>query len=275
MSQQIKLRCDSGDILVEPVVYDSRMIDFVVREDHTVELRVPEGMDQRLVDSYIRNNERAIIEKYEKALRANWDITPDWDIVNGKTQYASGVILPFLGKEELVLKIKKTLLKKGTRIYPKNGEDGRQYLMIETDNTDQDFIRYCIMNYYKKCALGLVELRLERLAELMGLEYSEVKISNCGPHPKFHYARLAYRNLEVENQPTIWGNCNRFRQLKFDWKLAMLPMEIVEYIFIHELGHLKKMNHSAAFWAEVKKMMPNYQMCKEWLEIHGQEYEIY
>ena len=59
------------------------------------------------------------------------------------------------------------------------------------------------------------------------------------------------------------------------WKLAMLPEEVIDYIIVHELAHLKKMNHSAGFWAEIEKVMPEYQECRCWLNKHGKEYEIF
>ena len=49
----------------------------------------------------------------------------------------------------------------------------------------------------------------------------------------------------------------------------MLPMEIIEYIIAHELTHLKVMNHSATFWNEMEKVMPEYKECRNWLEKHG------
>ena len=55
----------------------------------------------------------------------------------------------------------------------------------------------------------------------------------------------------------------------------MLPVEIIDYIIVHELAHLKKMNHSAAFWAEVEKVLPEYRECRNWLNKHGGEYEIF
>ena len=87
--------------------------------------------------------------------------------------------------------------------------------------------------------------------------------------------KQTYQNIEIKNQLTVWGSCNRKHNLKFDWKLAMLPMEIIEYIIAHELTHLKVMNHSATFWNEMEKVMPEYKECRSWLEKHGKEYEIF
>ena len=55
----------------------------------------------------------------------------------------------------------------------------------------------------------------------------------------------------------------------------MLPTEIIDYIIVHELAHLKKMNHSAAFWSEVEKVLPEYRECRKWLNKHGKEYEMF
>ena len=84
-----------------------------------------------------------------------------------------------------------------------------------------------------------------------------------------------YKNLEIKDQKTLWGSCSRQKNLRFDWKLAMLPEEVIDYIIVHELAHLKKMNHSAGFWAEIEKVMPEYQECRRWLNKHGKEYEIF
>ena len=55
----------------------------------------------------------------------------------------------------------------------------------------------------------------------------------------------------------------------------MLPEEVIDYIIVHELTHLKKMNHSKGFWSEVADIMPEYRECQHWLDKHGKEYEIF
>ena len=72
--------------------------------------------------------------------------------------------------------------------------------------------------------------------------------------------------------------CSQYRppqiQLLFSFPYKF-PMEIIEYIIVHELTHLKVMNHSGKFWNEMEKVMPEYRECRTWLEKHAKEYEIF
>ena len=54
----------------------------------------------------------------------------------------------------------------------------------------------------------------------------------------------------------------------------MLPMEIIEYIIIHELAHLVELNHSKQFWAAVQKMMPEYKQHEKWLKHNGYKFSL-
>lgn len=275
MAQAIIHR-NSGDLTVDLINTESRIIDYVVKEDLTIELRVPIGMEEALVEKYIKKYEKEIIDSYERIRQEKQKALPvTCNAQEGRNRYASGTELPFMGKTNLTLRIKHRLSGSGTKIFPLKGEQGKQYLVIETDNPSQDFIRYCIISYYKKCAEALVGKRLKVYAAAMRLTYDDVQITNRSLEPKYHYSRLAHSNLEIDNQTTVWGSCTRKKQLRFDWKLMMLPIEIIDYILVHELTHLKKMSHSQAFWKQIEKIMPNYQSYREWLDQHGKEYEIF
>ena len=66
-------------------------------------------------------------------------------------------------------------------------------------------------------------------------------------------------NFKLCNSKTIWGSCNSKRIIKLNWKLILLPENLQKYIIIHELSHLKEMNHSKKFWIEVEKLDPDYK----------------
>lgn len=275
MAQAIIHR-ESGDLTVNLLNTKNRIIDYVVKEDLSIDVRVPIGMEETLVEKYIKKYEQEIIDSYERIRQEKQQALPvTCNTEEGRNQYDSGSTLPFLGKTNLILRVKRRFSGSGTRIFPQKGAKGEQYLVIETDNPSQDFIRYCIICYYKKCAEALISKRLKVYATAMKLQYDDVQITNRSLEPKFHYSRLAHSNLEINNQTTVWGSCTRKKQLRFDWKLVMLPMEVIDYILVHELTHLKKMNHSPAFWKQIEKIMPNYQDHREWLDQHGKEYEIF
>jgi predicted metal-dependent hydrolase len=66
-------------------------------------------------------------------------------------------------------------------------------------------------------------------------------------------------------QRTRWGSCFRKGSLNFNWKLLMVPEAVIDYVVIHELAHLKEMNHSDNFWKVVSGCCPAFKECRKWL----------
>ena len=60
--------------------------------------------------------------------------------------------------------------------------------------------------------------------------------------------------------------------LNFNWKLVLMPEEILDYVVVHELAHRLQMNHSTEFWDEVEKILPDYRKRRQWLKENGQKY---
>lgn len=69
---------------------------------------------------------------------------------------------------------------------------------------------------------------------------------------------FSYRSVVIRNQRTCWGSCSRQKTLSFNYKILFLPVELQEYIVVHELCHLKEMNHSSKFWRLVESFLPDY-----------------
>lgn len=80
---------------------------------------------------------------------------------------------------------------------------------------------------------------------------------------------VSYHQISVRSQRTRWGSCSSKGNLNFNCLLALVPPEVFDYVAVHELCHLKQMNHSPAFWAEVEKVLPDYKTQKYWLKEHG------
>ncbi len=82
---------------------------------------------------------------------------------------------------------------------------------------------------------------------------------------------VKYGKLFIRSQVSRWGSCSSLVNLNFNCVLMLCPDEIIDYIVIHELCHLKFMNHSRSFWSEVEKFCPEYKVSRKWLKENGSE----
>lgn len=92
------------------------------------------------------------------------------------------------------------------------------------------------------------------------------------PEKVAYYSRLmgvTYGRVTIRKQKTRWGSCSREGNLNFNCLLMMVPPEVLDYVVVHELSHRLEMNHSARFWAQVEKVIPDYRKSRKWLKEHG------
>lgn len=82
-------------------------------------------------------------------------------------------------------------------------------------------------------------------------------------------AGYTVNRIFIRGQKTRWGSCSRLGNLNFNWRLIMAPLEVIDYIVIHELSHLREMNHSVNFWRLVEKFCPDYKKYRKWLRENG------
>lgn len=87
-----------------------------------------------------------------------------------------------------------------------------------------------------------------------------------------YYAEImgvTYGRITIRNQKTRWGSCSSKGNLNFNCLLMLMPDKVLDYVVVHELYHLKQMNHSKKFWKEVERYMPDYKNYKKWLNENG------
>lgn len=81
--------------------------------------------------------------------------------------------------------------------------------------------------------------------------------------------QLAFGKVYIKHQKTRWGSCSGKGNLNFNCLLMLCPLEVIDYVIIHELCHIKHHNHSKDFWDEVEKYMPEYKTHRKWLKENG------
>ena len=87
-----------------------------------------------------------------------------------------------------------------------------------------------------------------------------------------YYARImgvSYGRIAIREQKTRWGSCSSKGNLNFNWRLILVPEEVLDYVVVHELAHRREMNHSKAFYAIVESVLPEYRQARRWLREHG------
>lgn len=83
---------------------------------------------------------------------------------------------------------------------------------------------------------------------------------------------VSYGNITIREQKTRWGSCSSKGNLNFNWKLILMPSEVLDYVVVHELSHRKEMNHSKRFYKVVESVMPDYKVWQNWLREHESQY---
>ncbi|MBW8308450.1 MAG: M48 family metallopeptidase [Candidatus Paracaedibacteraceae bacterium] len=79
------------------------------------------------------------------------------------------------------------------------------------------------------------------------------------------------KKISIRDTKSRWGSCSSAGNISLSWRLVMAPFEVMEYIIIHELAHLKHLDHSQAFWSLVSQYCPDYNQHRYWLKINAQQ----
>lgn len=126
--------------------------------------------------------------------------------------------------------------------------DGAEQLVVATRTPGIEGARRVLACWLKQQALHALTERAQALGALMGLAPTRV------------YVRVLRR---------AWGRCWPGGSVSFSYHLIMAPREVLDYVVVHELAHLKERNHSTRFWALVAAHHPEYQLRRAWLRAHG------
>jgi predicted metal-dependent hydrolase len=108
--------------------------------------------------------------------------------------------------------------------------------------------RDLFINWYKVEARKLITSRVKLQGQANGFSWHKIRISSAR---------------------TRWGSCSSRGNLSFTWRLVMAPLEVIDYVVVHELVHTRIKNHSPAFWHRVAEIIPDYKKHVNWLKKNG------
>lgn len=84
-----------------------------------------------------------------------------------------------------------------------------------------------------------------------------------------HFYQEEINSIRLKRNQSNWGSCSSNRNLNFSTRLLFAPSDVIDYVIVHELAHLKEMNHSSKFWNIVANVMPDYKEKERWLKENG------
>ena len=156
-----------------------------------------------------------------------------------KRELKSGDTIPYLGRNLEVVKRRSHRNSDSIKL-----ERNTLVLSLRTASSRLNVV---LERWYRMQAAKLIKERVDRLAAQLG---------------------LAYNRLIIRGQKTRWGSCSHKGNLSFNWKLMMAPEPVIDYVIIHELVHLKEMNHTKRFWELVAEHCPGWREQRKWLKDH-------
>lgn len=152
---------------------------------------------------------------------------------------------------------------------------GRNYPLVIEDTSGPEF--YATFKGSRIVAYiptGLPAKEQSRLVKDLIEQWYIGQAEKLLPEQVDYYSRtlgIAYKKLKIKDQKTRWGSCSNKGNINFNWRIIMAPNQVVAYVIIHELSHLKYMNHSKDFWKMVEQFLPDYKKWKKWLVENGKE----
>ncbi|HAU32647.1 MAG: hypothetical protein XD78_1473 [Desulfotomaculum sp. 46_296] len=130
--------------------------------------------------------------------------------------------------------------------------NGTRFEIFTNKEIEVDERKFLVENvlkrWYKKAVRVFIEDRLDYFCKITG---------------------LTYNIMRIKEQKTRWGSCSKKGNLNFNWKLIMSPEWVIDYIVVHEVCHLRYLNHSREFWNMVALYMPGYKKARKWLKENG------
>jgi predicted metal-dependent hydrolase len=119
--------------------------------------------------------------------------------------------------------------------------------------------------------LGLERLRL---TEEQGRREARARISLI-VQSEARALGVSYSRITLRDQRSRWGSCSSKGGLSFNWRLVLAPHDVLDYVVVHEVCHLRELHHGPAFWKLVERRRPGYRDAKRWLDDHGWEILAY
>ncbi len=195
-----------------------------------IELRVPKQASSEHILKMLE-------EKYEWILKKSNEMKEKTKGFKKKT-YDHGDTFLYLGKEYPIQVFETEEVEKNIT------EFINDVLMVYVKGHEEIQVQEALKRFYHQQCKTIIEQRIKYYQ-------NEIKVK-----PK---------SIKLASNKGNWGTCNSKKELTFNWRLIMAPIEVMDYVVVHELCHLLHMNHDRSFWRLVGKYIPEYEERQAWL----------
>jgi predicted metal-dependent hydrolase len=211
-------------------------------DDDGLRVTAPRRSSQGDIDNAIRAKQRWILTKLferseRRALRER----------RAPVEWVDGATLPYLGAD-IVLR-----LQSAARSHCLYDPDTRMLMVGVAPGVTERQVRERVKLWFQDEARRLFRERLDLYAPRVGVAYRAFALSSAG---------------------TRWGSCTIEGNIRLNWKLVHYPLALLDYVVVHELAHLREMNHSPRFWAVVESVFPDYDGAKAALKKRSVEMPV-
>ena len=210
------------------------------------------------IDEFIRARRRTI----------SIQVRPDGQVVvRAPLRVAEKVVRAFVESKAGWIERKKAEAAKYVPAPAKQFKDGERFLLLGREIP----LRVAVS---QRAALSLADefvlsqRALPNAAAVFEKWYKAYALEVLNERVKLYAARHGFApgRIRITSARTRWGSCSSTGTLSFTWRLVMAPLDVVDYVVIHELAHLKVKNHSKIFWGSVAALMPDYKRRMAWLK---------
>jgi predicted metal-dependent hydrolase len=230
--------CNNGRFEYEIIKKKKKNIGIAITKDGKVLVTTPFFVEDYYIQEVMNKRSAWVISKIKLMKERNKELV--------EMKYLKGDMLTFLGHNYPLEVVERNI---------KNGKvdfDGRLIRVIISQSMDEEKrlreIKITLTKWYREEALNTFKDRTSYYSNILG---------------------LFPNNLRIKEQRTLWGSCSSKNNINYNWKLIMAPLDILDYIVVHELCHLKHRNHSKDFWDLVERIMPDYKIKRKWLRENG------
>ncbi|MEO8342251.1 MAG: SprT family zinc-dependent metalloprotease [Gallionella sp.] len=218
---------------------ERRTADIIIERNGLISVRAPDHLTEDQADAVVESRRLWIYRNLAEWRDLNATrVVREWVNGEGFLYLGSSYRLHLVQEQDEPVKLK----------------EGRFCLLRKiVERGREEAAKLVFEKFYAEKGLERFKKRVDYFAPKVGVEPSAIEVKEIG-----------YR----------WASCASDGRLSFHWKCMMASPKVIDYIVVHELCHLRHRDHTAAFWNEVDKVMPDYAERKSWLRENGASFEL-